>query len=138
MSTVVTRPQGGYMVVQHDGGVFCYDGAPFLGSIPQHPEWKLGGNVAGGAWSESGAGYWLVARDGAVYAFGDAGYYGGVNTETPQTRGSRYAVGIARISPKSYRIITFDPSDDGTPYDGYAYINPCRTPPKAGPPGTAA
>jgi hypothetical protein len=123
MAYVVPRPQGGYIVVQHDGGVFSYDGAPFHGSIPQHPEWKLGGNVVGGAWSESGEGYWLVARDGAVFSFGDAMYCGGFNAETPATRGKRYAVGMVRTSPKSYRVVTFDPSGDDSRYDGYEYTS---------------
>lgn len=121
MATVVIRPQGGYIVVQHDGGVFAYDGAPFLGSIPGRPEIRLGGNVVGGAWTESGQGYWLVARDGAVYAFGDARYLGGFNAESPATRGRRYAVGIVRTSRTSYRVITFDPSGDKTLFDGYEY-----------------
>ncbi len=121
MAAVITRPQGGYIVVQHDGGVFAYDGAPFCGSIPGRPEIKLGGNIVGGAWTESGQGYWLVARDGAVYAFGDARYLGGFNTEAAATRGRRYAVGIVRTSRSSYRVITFDPSGDRTLFDGYDY-----------------
>jgi CHAP domain-containing protein len=121
MAAVVTRLQGGYIVVQHDGGVFAYDGAPFLGSVPGTPGIKLGGNVIGGAWTESGRGYWLLARDGAVYAFGDARYMGGFNAEAPATRGGRYAVGLVRTSPNSYRVVTFDPSGDGSTFDGYEY-----------------
>ncbi|HEY8201338.1 MAG TPA: CHAP domain-containing protein, partial [Actinomycetota bacterium] len=121
MATVVTRPQGGYIVVQHDGGVFAYDGAPYVGSVPGTPSIKLGGNVIGGAWSESGQGYWLLARDGAVYAFGDARYMGGFNSESPATKGRRYAVGLVRTSPNSYRVVTFDPSGDGSTFDGYEY-----------------
>ncbi len=118
---MIARPRGGYIVVQHDGGVFAYDGAPFCGSIPGDPRIKLGGNVVGGAWTESGDGYWLLARDGAVYAYGDAQHAGGFNAESPQTRGSRYAVGMVRTGPKSYRIVTFDPSGDQTRFDGYEY-----------------
>jgi hypothetical protein len=120
MVSVVDRPQGGYLVVQHDGGVFAEDGAPFLGSIPQHPEIKLGGNIVGAAWTPSGQGYWLVGRDGGVFSFGDAAYHGGLNAESPETRGARYAVGIA-AEGGGYKVITFDPSNDGTPYDAYAY-----------------
>jgi hypothetical protein len=121
MAAVLTRPQGGYIVVQNDGGVFAYDGAPFCGSIPQTPNVRLGGNVVGGAWTESGAGYWLIARDGAVYAYGDAQHVGGFNAEPPEVRGSRYAVGMLRTGTKAYRIITFDPSGDQTRYDSYEY-----------------
>jgi hypothetical protein len=122
MATIVPRPQGGYIVVQGDGGVFT-DGvlAPFKGSVPGTPEIKLGGNVVGGAWTESGEGYWLVAQDGAVYGFGDAVYHGGFNTYPPEVRGSRYAVGMVRTGPSSYRIVTFDPSGDDSRYDHYDY-----------------
>lgn len=122
MAVVIARSQGGYIVVQPDGGVFAYDGAPFKGSIPENPDIKLGGNVVGGAWSESGEGYWLVARDWAVYGFGDAGYLGGFNTEPPEVRGARYAVGLVRTGKASYRIVTFDPSGDETRYDTYEYF----------------
>jgi hypothetical protein len=121
MATVIQRPQGGYIVVQHDGGVFAYDNAPFRGSIPGDPKIKLGGNVIGGAWTTSGNGYWLLARDGAVYAYGDAEYYGGFNAEPKETRGGRYAIGMACTGPTSYRVVTFDPSGDKSPYDGYDY-----------------
>jgi hypothetical protein len=120
MGCVVDRPQGGYVVVAHDGGVFAYDGAPFKGAVPG-TDIKLGGNVVGGAWTPTGDGYWLVAHDGAVYAFGDAKYGGGFNGETPETRGSRYAVGIA-TTPDGYSVVTFDPSNDGSPYDAYHYV----------------
>ncbi|MGH9002521.1 MAG: hypothetical protein ACRDYV_05270, partial [Acidimicrobiia bacterium] len=123
MATVVPRTQGGYIVVQGDGGAFADpDGiAPFKGSIPQDPSIKLGGNMVGGAWTESGQGYWLVAQDGGVYAFGDAEYRGGFNTLPPEVRGSRYAIGVVRTGPASYRVITFDPSGDDTRYDHYDF-----------------
>jgi hypothetical protein len=121
MATVVARPQGGYIVVQNDGGVFAYEGAPFLGSIPGNPKIKLGGNIIGGVWTGSGNGYWLIARDGAVYAFGDAQYFGGFNAEPREVRGGRYAVGIVRMGEIWYRIVTFDPSGDKSPYDFYDY-----------------
>jgi hypothetical protein len=121
MAVVLARPQGGYIVVQHDGGVFAYDGAPFCGSIPQTPNVRLGGNVVGAAWTESGAGYWLIARDGAIYAYGDAQHVGAFNIEPPEVRGSRYTVGMIRTAAKAYRIITFDPSGDDTRYDSYEY-----------------
>jgi surface antigen len=122
MAMVVTRPQGGYIVIAHDGGVFTFDGAPFHGSIPGRPDIKLGGNIVGGAWTQSGEGYWLTARDGGLYAFGDAVYPGqAFNTESDEARGRRYVIGILRTGPQAIRQITFDPGDDGSPYDGYDY-----------------
>jgi hypothetical protein len=123
MACVVERPQGGHIVVQHDGAVFGKGNppAPYFGGVNAHPEWKLGGNIVGGAWTEDGGGYWLVGHDGAVYSFGNAEYYGGFNAEPPEARGSRYAIGMARTGPTSYVIETFDPSNDGSPYDGYDY-----------------
>lgn len=120
MGAVVDRPQGGWIVIGHDGAVFAYEGAPYLGGVNQHPEWKQGGNVVGGAWTPSGNGYWIVGRDGAVFTFGDATYRGGFNAESPQTRGGRYAIGLA-TKGNGYAVITFDPSNDGSPYDEYAY-----------------
>lgn len=129
MAVVITRPQGGYIVVAHDGGVFAYDGAPFPdgGSIPAHPEWKVGGNVVGGAWTTSGEGYWLTTRDGAVYSFGDAVYAGGpdrpgaFNALPADVRGGRYVVGMVGLGQGHYRQITFDPHNDGSPYDVYEF-----------------
>lgn len=120
MAQVITRPQGGYIVVQHDGGVFAYEGAPYCGSIPEDPKIKLGGNIIGGAWTDAGTGYWLLASDGAVYGF-KAPYWGGFNAEKPATRGARYAVGMVRTSPTSYRVVTFDPSGDASRFDAYDY-----------------
>jgi hypothetical protein len=120
MAIVVTRPQGGYMVVQPDGGVFAAPPAPYCGSIPDR-HIKLTMPVVGAAWTESGQGYWLVSKDGAVYAFGDAQYLGGFNTEPVSTRGGRYAVGMSRTGTRAYRIVTFDPSGDTSRYDAYEY-----------------
>jgi CHAP domain len=120
MGAVVPRPQGGYIVLTNEGGVWPFDGAPHLGSVPKLGNVKLGGNIVGGAWTESGQGYWMVARDGAVYAFGDAVYAGGFNQESAETRGGRYVVGMVRTGARSYRVIAFDPSD-ATKYDGYDY-----------------
>lgn len=120
MACVVDRPQDGWITVAHDGAIFAEPPAPYLGGVNQHPEWKLGGNIVGGAWTPSGNGYWLVGHDGAVFSFGDAQYRGGFNAESPQTRGSRYVVGLASKG-NGYVVVTFDPSNDGTPYDNYAY-----------------
>lgn len=121
MAIVVTRPQGGYMVVQPDGGVFAQPPAPFCGSIPDRKDIKLAAPIVGAAWTESGQGYWLVGKDGAVFAFGDAQYLGGFNQEPAATRGGRYAVGMSRTGPRAYRVVTFDPSGDTTRYDAYEY-----------------
>jgi hypothetical protein len=67
------RPLGGYWLVQNDGGVFSYDGAPFYGSLGDR---TLNAPIVGMAASPSGAGYWLVASDGGIFTFGDAGFYG--------------------------------------------------------------
>lgn len=120
MACVVDRSQGGWITVAHDGAIFAEDPAPYLGGVNQHPEWKLGGNIVGGAWTPSGNGYWLVGHDGAIFTFGDAEYHGGFNAESPQTRGSRYAVGLASKG-NGYVVVTFDPTNDGTPYDNYGY-----------------
>lgn len=125
MGAVVIRPQGGYIVLTNEGGVWPFDGAPHLGSIPKlSPPVKLGGNVVGGAWTDTGKGYWMVARDGAVYAFGDAVYAGGFNAEPANVRGGRYAVGIVGKGTRAYRVVTYDPSGDATKYDGYDYTKP--------------
>lgn len=120
MGCVISRPQGGYVVVQHDGAVFAEGGAPYLGGTNTNPAIKLGGNIVGGAWTPSGNGYWLVGHDGAVFSFGDAQYHGGFNAEPADVRGSRFAVGLAPVDG-GYRVVTFDPSNDGSPYDGYTY-----------------
>lgn len=120
MGAVIDRPQGGFIVIDHAGAVFAYDGAPYLGGANQHPEWKLGGNVVGGTWTPSGGGYWITTHDGAVYTFGDAVHHGAFNAEQPATRGTRYIVGMAGRGD-GYVQVAFDPSQDGSPYDEYAY-----------------
>lgn len=118
VAVTIARPQGGYINVQKDGGVFNYRGAPFLGSLPGAGVHV--GNAIGGAWTPSGNGYWLLTRDGAVFSFGDAKYKGGFNGLDPSVRGNRYAVGMVQTG-NGYVITTFDPSNDGSPYDEYAF-----------------
>lgn len=67
---------GAYAQCGADGSVFCYGGAPFLGSLtskhvkPAHP-------ITSMAWTPSGLGYVLVsAADGGLFMFGDAAYHG--------------------------------------------------------------
>lgn len=125
MGAVIPRPQGGYITVAHDGGVFQDPKgiAPYHGSIPEHPEWKVGGNVVGGTWTESGQGYWITTRDGAIYPFGDAVYNGraAFNTLPAEVRGGRYIVGMVRTHGTWVEQVAFDPHEDGTPYDGYEF-----------------
>lgn len=115
----VSRPQGGYVVLQTaDGGVFTYDGAPYYGSLPSV---NAAGKVVGLAWTPSGNGYWILGADGAVFSFGDAVYKGGVNAgDLVQHFGNRKAIGIV-ASGDGYKIIGQDVSGDGSPYDGYGF-----------------
>lgn len=111
------RPQGGYMVVGGDGGVFSYDGAPFLGSIPGVPTVA---KIVSACWTFSGNGYWMLGDDGAVFSFGDAAYHGGFNALTPAQKGNRKPIGIIARG-NGYRIVAFDPSNDGSPFDSYDF-----------------
>lgn len=113
----LSRPQGGYIVVGSDGGVFTYDGAPFFGSLPGI---KVVAKVVSAAWSPTGQGYWILGEDGAVYGFGDAAYKGGYNSFDAATRGSRKPIGIVAVG-SGYKIVALDPSNDGTPFDTYAF-----------------
>lgn len=120
MGAAFARSQGGWAVVEHDGGVFTYGGAPFLGSIPGNPNIKLGGNVVSGLWTPDGMGYWLFASDGAVYGFGDASYYGGFNALPATTRGGRYVIGAIPVG-QGYGEVAKDSSGDTTPHDLYVF-----------------
>lgn len=129
MAVVIARPQGGHITVAHDGGVFQdkHGIAPYHGSIPEHPEWKVGGNVVGGAWTPSGEGYWITTRDGAVFSFGDAvypgypGHPGAFNALPDDVRGGRYIVGMAGLGQDHYVQVAFDPHDDGSQWDEYEF-----------------
>lgn len=110
----VPRSQGGYIVVGGDGGVFTYD-TPFYGSLGGV---ALGSPVVAAAWTPSGAGYWLLGADGAVFAFGDAPYKGALNTT--DVDGNRKPIGIV-AKGNGYRIVTLDPSGDGSPFDPYEF-----------------
>lgn len=69
----VARAAGGYWVASHDGGVFAYGAAPFLGSMGGQP---LAAPIIDMSASPSRRGYWLAATDGGVFAFGEAGFHG--------------------------------------------------------------
>lgn len=116
MAQVITRPQGGYVVLQgKDGGIFSYEGAPFFGSLPSlgvHEE------AVGLAWTKTGNGYWIASKSGAVFSCGDAAYKGGLNTIDAD--GNRIPVGIV-ADGDGYRVVTQDPSGDASPYDHYGF-----------------
>lgn len=113
----LSRPQGGYIVVGGDGGVFTYDGAPFRGSVPGL---NVQAKVISAAWTPTGDGYWLLGDDGGVFTFGDASYHGGFNTLDPVVRGDRKPIGIVAAG-QGYKILALDPSGDGSPFDFYTF-----------------
>lgn len=112
----LTRPQGGYIVVGQDGGVFTYD-ATFYGSLGGL---TLESPIVAGAWTLSGNGYLLMSADGAVFAFGDAVHKGGFNGLDASTKGNRKPVGIVPVGA-GYKVVTLDPSNDGSPFDTYGF-----------------
>lgn len=112
----MVRSQGGYAVVGGDGGVFNYD-STFYGSLGGI---ALGSPIIDGTWTPSGAGYWLLGADGAVFGFGDGIYKGGFNALPPEVRGNRKPIGILSKG-NGYRIVTLDPSNDGSPFDSYDF-----------------
>lgn len=112
----LNRPQGGYIVVGGDGGVFTYDGAPFFGSLGGV---ALNDPIVAGAHTVTGNGYWLVDKIGAIFGFGDAQYHGGLNG-TPHL-GSRKIIGLIAKAGGGYKIVALDPSGDGSPFDSYDF-----------------
>ena len=64
---------GGYWLVDAEGGVFSFGGASFYGSMGGTP---LDEPIVGMAATPDGGGYWLVASDGGIFSFGDANFYG--------------------------------------------------------------
>lgn len=92
------RSQGGFALVSPDGGVFCYEDAPFLDSLP-----SLGvtpnAPIVGLAWNIDGTGYWLVGADGGVYCFGVAefrGSYPGLAEEARNDPKRRFVAIVTR------------------------------------------
>lgn len=69
----ITAPEGGTWVLQRDGGVFAYLGAPFHGSYPGlPPEGRKGDRYFVGIearGSKNADGYRLLASDGNKYEF---------------------------------------------------------------------
>ncbi len=62
-----------YWLAASDGGIFSFQGAPFLGSMGGK---HLNQPIVGMTTTDDGNGYWLVASDGGVFAFGDARFFG--------------------------------------------------------------
>lgn len=122
MPFTLQRPQGGYIAVQPDGGVFAFDGAPFPtpGSLPGLHV-THGFPIVGGAWTPSGDGYWLVASDGAMFAFGDAPPILGANVEPLRHHvGARRVCGLVATGPRSVRIIAQEKLGDFDSFDASA------------------
>ena len=69
---ILVHPDGGYLRVGADGGMFGHD-APFFGSTGAI---RLNAPIVDAAWTPTFQGYWLVGADGGVFGFGDAGWYG--------------------------------------------------------------
>jgi hypothetical protein len=119
---VMSRPQGGFITVQKDGGVFQDpDGrAPYKGSLPElgivH-----GFPIVAGAWSPSGNGYWLIGRDGATFAFGDATPITGSNVDPLRSHvGARRVVGLVCADATHLRIVAAEKSGDFDVYEAAA------------------
>lgn len=112
------RAQGGYIVVGGDGGVFTYDGAPFKGSLGGV---ALNRPIIAGTFTGSGEGYLLMDADGAIFGFGDAQYAGGWNSLPSNVKGTRKPMGVVASGTTGYKILTLDPSNDGSPFDAYGF-----------------
>ena len=72
-AAILVHPNGGYIEVGEDGGVFNWGGAPFYGSLGNT---KLNQPIVAAEWAPDHAGYYLLGRDGGVFAFGSARHQG--------------------------------------------------------------
>jgi hypothetical protein len=72
---VYNSPHGGYYIVETDGGVQNFGGAPFYGSLGNI---QLTKPITGFSVTPSGNGYTMVGADGGVFNFGDSKYEGRV------------------------------------------------------------
>lgn len=70
---VLAHPNGGYLQIGEDGGVFAWGGAPFYGSLGGV---TLNQPIVDAAWTPTYQGYYLLGRDGGVFSFGDAIHHG--------------------------------------------------------------
>ena len=69
---LLTHPDGGYLQIGEDGGVFAWE-APFFGSLGGMP---INAPIVDAAWTPTHQGYWMVGADGGVFNFGDAQFHG--------------------------------------------------------------
>ncbi|MGH9029746.1 MAG: hypothetical protein ACRDV4_09050 [Acidimicrobiales bacterium] len=94
---------GGYWLAGSDGGIFCFGGAQYYGSVP-----GLGihiGNIVGIAATPDGGGYWLVGSDGGVFSFGDAKFFGSMGGQHLNAP----VVGMAATADGAgYRLVAAD------------------------------
>ena len=72
---IAVCPTGGFWIAGPDGGVFTFDGAPFLGSLPGLKVTPAR-PIVGMAATPDGKGYWLAGADGGIFTFGDAPFLG--------------------------------------------------------------
>lgn len=70
---VLAHPNGGYLQIGEDGGVFNFGGAPFFGSLGGT---QLNQPIVDAAWTSDYGGYFLLGRDGGIFAFGNARHQG--------------------------------------------------------------
>lgn len=72
---ILVHPNGGYLEVGEDGGVFAWGEppAPFFGSLGGV---SLNQPIVDAAWTPDYGGYFLIARDGGIFAFGNAKHKG--------------------------------------------------------------
>lgn len=109
------HPKQGHALVGADGGVFCYNGAPFFGSLPGLKV-KPSAPIVSIAWTKSGNGYWLLGMDGGVFNFGDAKFRGAYGTLPASVRNDPnrlFDVIVAHDDDDGYVII----STKNEPYD---------------------
>lgn len=96
-------PTGGYWLIKKaDGGVFCFDGAPFFGALPgavslQAPIVALSpytkSHLLG---SDEVKGYWMLSADGGVFCFGEAPFVDSYAGHPELQQGARDFVGISQ------------------------------------------
>lgn len=70
---ILVHPNGGYLEIGEDGGVFSWGSAPFFGSLGGV---ALNQPIVDAEWTPDHGGYYLLGRDGGVFAFGNAVHQG--------------------------------------------------------------
>jgi len=98
---LLAHPNGGYLQIGKDGGIFAWGNAPFFGSLGGI---RLNAPVCDAAWTSDFGGYWMVAEDGGVFAFGNAVHHGGMGGQQL----NRPVVGISPTDEGGYILIAED------------------------------